>query len=72
MLIIAQGAWDNYIANNGAMDPANMWPMNLDLDSMAAPTAQNQGQQGQQAYVNTANTGVFMGATTPGAGGNML
>lgn len=30
-----QGAWDNYIANNSAMDPASsMWPMNLDFGSL--------------------------------------
>ena len=47
-----------------------MWPMNLDVDSMGAPTA-NSGQ-GQAASVNTASTGVFMGASTPGTSGNIL
>lgn len=70
MLIDEQGAWDNYIQNNSAMDPGNMWPMNLDLDSMGAPTTTS--SQSQPASVNTANTGVFMGASTPGTSGNML
>lgn len=46
-----------------------MWPMNLDMDNMGAGASPGQGQV---ASVNTANTGVFMGATTPGASGNML
>lgn len=49
--------------------------MNLDLDSLGAPapttTAQNAGQPAS-ASLNTANTGVFMGATTPGTSGNMM
>lgn len=74
-----QGAWDNYIANNTAMDPGNMWSMNLDIESMGAPTtntgisSQSQTQDGSNQQtpgsVTTSNPGqVFMGATTPGTG----
>ena len=77
--MVKQGAWDNYIANNTAMDPGNMWSMNLDIESMGAPTtntgsaSQNQTQDGSNqqtpASVATSNPGqVFMGATTPGTG----
>lgn len=48
------------------MDPSigNMWPMNLDLDSMGAPAS---NQNSQQSGPNGQNPGgVFMGATTPG------
>ena len=61
-----QGAWDNYIANNTAMDSGNMWPMNLDFDTMGTPG----GNQNQQSTANTAGN-VFMGASTP-AGGNVM
>ena len=62
----SQSAWDNYIANNNAMDPANsVWPMNLDFDSMGTPGA----SQSNPSTVNTASTGVFMGAATPNTGG---
>ena len=37
-IFFPQGAWDNYIANNTAMNPGNAWGMNLDIDSMGAPT----------------------------------
>ena len=49
------------------MDPAQMWPMNLDqFGPVVDPNIQNPG--------NTAgNTnGVFMGATTPGGSANMM
>lgn len=62
-----------------------MWSMNLDIDSMGAPTTMNPGggppqqsqsqdssQQQTPASVTTSNPGqVFMGATTPGAGNVM-
>jgi hypothetical protein len=63
--------WDNYIANNSAMDPGNLWPMNLDIDSMGAVNGMQQQpqtgeQQPQQQQGNTGtNSGlgsVFMGA----------
>ncbi|KAK3724881.1 hypothetical protein LTR37_000929 [Vermiconidia calcicola] len=66
------GAWDNYIANNTAMDAGNMWSMNLDLDSMGAAGSGNQQQQ-QPTTSNSAPApgGVFMGATSPN-NGNMM
>ena len=72
MLIELQSAWDNYIASNAAMDPSigNMWPMNLDIDSMGTPSSNQNSQQS-----TTGNPGsVFMGsmgATTPGGSNNM-
>lgn len=56
-----QGAWDNYIANNTAMDPGNMWSMNLDIDTMGAPTTNNGGsiispQQSQQDGAPVSNS----------------
>lgn len=81
VLTMMQGAWDNYIANNTAMDPGNMWSMNLDIDTMGAPTtnsnaSQSQTQDGSNqqtpASMTTNNPGqVFMGASTPGAGNVM-
>jgi len=67
-----QGAWDNYIANNSAMDPnVAMWPMNLDLDSMGAVG----GEQGMAngGAAPSANPGnVFMGSAGAGNGGGMM
>ena len=68
-LTVAQGAWDNYIANNTAMDPGNLWPMNLDIDSMGA--VGNTDDQANSGATRNAG-GVFMGATMPNGGGNMM
>ena len=48
-----------------------MWPMNLDLDSMGTPGSNNPNQQPSQ-QAQQANANVFMGATTPGASGNVM
>ncbi|KAK5174372.1 uncharacterized protein LTR77_001452 [Saxophila tyrrhenica] len=68
------GAWDNYIANNSALDPAgnmNLWPMNLDLDSVGAVGGMGTGDQGQQGANGAPGQGAgnsFMG----GGGGGMM
>jgi hypothetical protein len=73
--------WDNYIANNNAatLDPGNLWPMNLDLDSLGAVGGmqQNEQQQNQQQSANSmpsastvSNPGSIF-ATAPGSNGMM-
>lgn len=63
-------AWDQYIqgtSNNGMGDPAQTWPMNLDVGGLdPAGGTQNNQQAGQGAASNSG--GVFMGATTPNGG----
>jgi hypothetical protein len=67
-----QGAWDQYIqgtANNtsSVMDPAQMWPMNVDMGSLSDGGGGG-GQPQQQSPPNMQQgnpNGVFMGATTP-------
>lgn len=66
-----QEAWDSYIQNGGAIDPAFQFlPTHID-QSQLSPDGQNQGQgqgQGQQQSGDpNSNFGnnIFMGANTP-------
>ncbi|KAF8853474.1 hypothetical protein BDZ45DRAFT_76279 [Acephala macrosclerotiorum] len=54
-------AWDSYIQNGGAIDPAfQFYPTNA--DPQMSPDAQGQQQQGDQAGFGN---NIFMGANTP-------